>query len=61
MKIGKKNQKFYTINFVKISQDIFPIEVKFCFEDKFFPLYVVVLKDTFKKIISLIIFVIILY
>ena len=49
MKIGKKNQKFYTINFVKISQDIFPIELKFCFEDKFFPLYVVVLKDTFKK------------
>ena len=45
----EKKSKILYDKFVKISQDIFPIEVKFCFEDKFFPIYVVVLKDTFKK------------
>ena len=57
----EKKSKILYDKFLKNSQEIFPIEVKFCFEDKFFPIYDVFLKDTFKKIISLIIFVIILY
>jgi len=46
----EKKSKILYDNFLKKSKDIFPKEVKFCFEDKFFPLYVVVLeKDVFQK------------
>ena len=45
----EKKSKILYDKFLKNSQDIFPRELKFCFEDKFFPIYAVVLKDTFKK------------
>ena len=46
----KKKSKILYDKFLKNSLDIFPMEVKFCFEDKFFPLYVIVVKkDIFKK------------
>ena len=46
----EKKSKILHDEFLKKSKEIFPMELKFCFDDQFFPLYVVALNgDVFKN------------